>query len=130
MNVFIYQRAGVKRKEPMRDNVSEPLKKKLHKVPEEDEASSTIGSGEISVIRKPDDIAPLHCSRGTCSAMQKGKGHLSSAMLSTTKRITSRIGSNSPCTKFPIDESASLLIPYRGSTSKLHAGTRLLTLFE
>lgn len=108
----------------MRINVSEPPQKKLHKVPEEDVASSTIGSGsgEISVIRKPDDIAAIHCS-----AMHKGKGPLSSAMISTTEKITSTIGSTSSCSKFPIHESASHLIPYRGSTSKLHPGTSLFS---
>ncbi|XP_057515841.1 histone-lysine N-methyltransferase SUVR4 isoform X3 [Amaranthus tricolor] len=127
---------GVKRKEPMNFDVSEQPQKKLHEVPKEDKASSIVGKGEMSTICKEDGIPSIPCSIGRpntsdsslvntqdepgfWSSMQKGKGQPSSVMIASTEKFTSERGSSSSYSKFPIDESGSLLIPYRGCSSVL-----------
>ncbi|XP_048499433.1 probable inactive histone-lysine N-methyltransferase SUVR2 isoform X2 [Beta vulgaris subsp. vulgaris] len=142
------KRVEVKRKEPVNCDGSEPPHKKVHWDIEEDEASSTVDSSGKLIFRKEGDIPPLYSSErpntsyssvdnkevelGTCSAMHKEKGHLSSVIISTSGKIKSERASSSSCSKFPINESASLpedlekicagcVVPIRASTSKIHS---------
>jgi len=136
-------------------DVYERPQKKVHMGPEEGETSSigdvlpsTLSNGRVDPCRT--NVGNKGADPGSCSAMDKRKGLLSSAMISTSEKLNSERASSSSCSKLPADDSG--FVPatgekvlaldhcrkasksdtepldisssrFTGSTSKIHSGT-------